>query len=441
MTLTEAAFWTKKLIYFVGAGFVLFIIFVIVMLSLKKDPTLPQYLTANYACTATRDEFLIHELEIPTLELAPGSENAVFELETLTGKGDQLPRIINMYKYNNPGQSLTSQNEAKVIAQRLGFSPDAIQRRGTTEYYWDDPTNARRLTVQARNLNFKLQTDFRQPNALPTDGELPTEDEAISIARSFLSSAGLLYEDYAKGRPIVKNINIEADGSFSQAFSKRDAELIRVDFVREKSMITIPSNIEGADTMKSQLEKQLYASKTEKMATPDGKIDVYTFDIPVVTLNPEKSNISVYIGPQNKKLKDNNIRNIYGIDYTNWVIDTTSCGTYELIPASTVASLVQEGKGSLIYLNEKNGDDVVDYTPRAVSKFTFFDISLGYYDAPSELSYLQPIYIVSGEATFTNGAKGPFYFYVPAINYDLVTDKVETVEPVQKQESSTNLLN
>ena len=76
----------------------------------------------------------------------------------------------------------------------------------------------------------------------------------------------------------------------------------------------------------------------------------------------------------------------------------------------------------MVYLNDKNGDTVAPYKPRKVSKFTILDLALGYYDAPEEQEFLQPIYVFIGEATFSDGRLGRFYFYLPAIDYSIIQD-------------------
>ena len=85
MTLTEAAFWTKRFGVIAGGAFVIFIIVILVLTLGQTDTMPPEYLTANFACTETKEEFLDHKLNIPSLNLADGSE-MVFEISTDTGK-------------------------------------------------------------------------------------------------------------------------------------------------------------------------------------------------------------------------------------------------------------------------------------------------------------------------------------------------------------------
>ncbi|MCC7290224.1 hypothetical protein IT417_03175 [bacterium] len=429
MTLTEAAHWTKRFGVIGGIGLVIMIIAVTVILALNATQDPGDFLTPNYACTELRDDFLKNKLEIPSLSLAAGSD-LVFELETQSGQVDSLPRVVNTHKFSIPGQSLNAQGESKIIAEKLGFNPNLLQRRGSAEYIWYDSKNFRTLVVQARNLNFQLRTDFTRIGAIDNSSALPNENEAINLASNYLRGKGLLFEDYFKITPKVVNINIQPNGTYTQARSRADAELLRVDFYRQKPLISVRSDLQDAKRIRDSLEKKLFKSTTDSILSDKGRIDIYNFDTIVAFQDPNHPNISVYIGPKNDrdKTQDTNARYVYGADFTYWPIDPQACGTYQLIPPQTALETVQQGKGSLIYLNEKNGDDVATYIPRKVSSFRIYNITLGYYEPQTEAKFLQPVYIISGEATLSTGVVGIFHYYVPAIDYNLVKNKIAEQE-------------
>lgn len=439
MTLTEAAFWTKRFGVIAVGAFVVFTA-IVLLLTLRGDPPLPpQYLTANYACTENREAFLEHRLEIPSLELAEGSE-MVFQIDTDTGKIDALPEIINVYRFNNPVQSVTAQADAKVLANKLGFDPDAIVRRGTESYAWVDRESGRTLEVEAKNLNFTLRTDASKIREIARENMLPSEQEARSSAVSALRSLGLYWEDYSKGNHRTTLIKVNPDGSYSKAFAPADADLIRVDFVRNKSMITIPSNIVGANSMVNTLTRKF--PEPPVVETPivnDQRIEVYTFNTLVSFPQTQRSNISVYIGAQDRGSSRRSFSGVYQIDYTYWPIQVESCGTYELITPQTAIERVQSGEGSLVYLFEVDGDDVVEYTPKRVKKFLVFDVFIVYYEDHKELEFLQPVYVVSGEAIFENDTKGLFDFFYPAINYEIVQDEIVLPEPEVVEEKGLGI--
>lgn len=425
MTLTEAAFWTKRFGVIALAMLGIFGIVVIILTTTTKKNVLPQYISANYACTEQKEEFLSSKLTIPSLKLATGSD-MYFELQTDSGKIDALPSIINVYKFDNPVQSLSSQANAKILANKLGFTAEKITRNGTESYSWSD-TN-RTLIVLSKNLNFTMKTNTTYIKKIAATGTTPSEQEAKSIAVNFLRSIGFTTSDYSNGTPTTTLININPDGSYSEAASLSEAELVRVDFNRNKSMITIPSNIVGASTMVESFKKKLGEPSTESMIVNDARLDIYTFNTAVTFLNKSKSNISVYIGVAADK-NNKYLSSIYQIDYAYWPIQETACGTYELINPNIAIERIQAGDGSLVYLNDTKGDTVVDYTPRSVKKFTILYVNLTYFESASEQQYLQPVYVISGEVIFNNDTKGEFDFYYPAIDYDNVQNKIVQPEP------------
>jgi hypothetical protein len=427
MTLTEAAYWTRRFgVLFLG-GFVFIVVALLIIVPLLNPPeTMRDILKPNYACTDTRDEFLEHQLVIPSLRLATASEELI-EIDTPTGKLDELPLIANVYEYANPGPSLIAQDQAKAIADKLGFDPEQLNRRGTIEYYWNEDAYGRRLTVDAASLNFNYSVNYRNPSALPTEKKLPTETEAASIASAFLRSKGWMLEDYSKSPPVTTLIDILPDGTFAMAPSRAEAELIRVDFYRNKPFLSIREDITNANQIKRDLERSYagYKTETTTIRTEEKRYDLFNFMAEVFHLNTQKANISVYVGSQYRRGQDYKINeNIYGIDYVGWMLQEDACGTYPLLSATTVANMIENGEASLVYLNEKNGDTVVPYQPKRVSRMSVLQVRLAYLDTQEQQRFLQPVYIIIGEALLENGIAGTFYYYMPAIDYQNLQNKI-----------------
>lgn len=436
MTLTEAAFWTKRFGVIALGAFFIFTVTILILTLREEEVAIPKYQTANYACTETREEFLEHKLEIPSLQLATGSEMS-FQIDTDTGKiEDSLPDIINVYRFDNPIQSVTAQADAKKMAEELGFNPDAIIRRNAESYVWVNNELDTTLEVQAKNLNFRFKTEAARIREAARESALPTEQEAKNYAAGVLRSLGAYPEDYSKGDHRTTYIKVNPDGSFRKASAPADADLIKVDFVRSKGMITIESNIVGAERIVQTLSRRIDDPPIIETPMVNGeRIEVYTFNTLVSFPETQRSNITVYVGAANSEIQDSTMKYIYQVDYTFWPTEVEACGTYELISPQLAIEKIQAGEGSLVYLYETNGDDIVEYTPRKVKKFNVFDIFLVYYEDREELEFLQPVYVVSGEAIFDNDSKGLFDFFYPAINYDIVQNKIELPEPEIEQDS------
>jgi hypothetical protein len=238
MTLTESAYWTKRLGIVAGVAILLIFIVLLVIFYAPKDEAPSEYLTANYACTDTGEEFLENTLKLNSLELGSESE-MIFQIETTNGQISSLPSIINVYAFEEQGQSINSQLEATTIANKLGFDEDVITRPDTRTYQWIDSTRKRTLTIDAATLNFTMTSDPDFVREISEKSTLPTKSEAISIAINALKQANLMDDDYISDTAIQKiyYIDINPDGSYSEAESSGEADLIRVDLLLQTGHI------------------------------------------------------------------------------------------------------------------------------------------------------------------------------------------------------------
>ncbi|MGI6484299.1 MAG: hypothetical protein ACOX0R_01580 [Candidatus Dojkabacteria bacterium] len=443
MTLTEASFWTKRFGVIGGAALLIILTIIIIVVYTGNKPSIPQeYLLPNYGCTEKAEEFLQKaKIEIPSLEIDPNSE-AVFNILTPTGKINELPSVVNVYKFENPTQSWSSQAYAKVLAGNLGFDKEKIIIEDIYTYKWRDNVNLRTLVVNAKNLNFTLETDPQRIRNVSDQESLPSEQSAKSTAQNILRTKGLLDNSSEYSFKITKTtyINLNADGTFSKALSASEAELIKVDFSREKSMITFSSELVGTDKMIKDFTASTGTEpQTVKRTINDKSVEFYTFDTRVVLPKSQDSNISVYIGPEDKKSKlSGGLTSTYKIDYTYWPISFDPCGTYPLIPTATAVNEVSKGNGSIAYLYEKDGDDISGYRQKNVKQFRInTNVKILYYETPEEQDFLVPIYLISGEAVFNDDTTGLFDIYYPAIDYNNIKDKVIQKQiPVEEKKNS-----
>lgn len=445
MTLTEASFWTRRF-----GVIVLVVIFIMgITLSIlfwpKKVKPPEEYLIPNYACTNTKEEFLEKAvLDIPSLKIDPASE-ALFTVNTDTGKVNTLPSVINVYKYDIQTQSSQALFEAQNIAAKLGFEKENVIGDDKDVYMWRDPVNKRRLTVYKRNMNFKLETDVEQIRTASNlyGGSLPDEMTAKTRARNILNSLGVLddtMQNTTEDSIGITFIRIDSDGTYRKSASLSQADLIRVNFRREKSMITIGSNLVGAEEMVKEMSKTVGKEPAKTTTTiNDEKVEIYTFDTLITLPRIQDTNISVYIGPENTESNlQSNLKSLYQIDFTYWPIYPDSCGTYPLITTQAALDKVMGGEGKLVYLYERDGDFVSEYMQKNVKKFTITEnVRIVYYETPEEQEYLIPVYLFSGEAEFADGIMGEFDIYYPAIDYDNIQDKRISAPPPEIEEKST----
>ena len=451
MTLTEAAYWSKRFGVVIGIFIGIIVIVLLVIFYAPKNSAPAEYLTANCACTDKKDTFISQKLNIPSLELGSGSE-LVFQVETASGQIDSLPDIVNVYAFDNPGQSLNSQLQATEIANNLGFNPDGIIRKDENTYVWLDTSRNRTLEIDARTMNFTMTASADYIRNISSSQNVPSDSEAYSLAANALRQANLLDDDYTDEDTSLKDkyyIDINPDGTYSEASSSGEADLIRIDFKRRKSMISILETIENSESMISSLEKKLinvdsdytFVESEEEVVYDGDRIKLYNFSTDVTYENPMKANISVYVGPKDSNEDADTIENIYRIEYINWPIQEYPCGTYELISPSEAIQKIQDGEGSLVSLIPKDdADTVVSYQTKTVKKFIIHLVTIAYYEPTEETEFLQPIYVVSGDAYLENDETANFVYYVPAINYDTVTDKAKTTNTTDNSDTVDSTL-
>ncbi len=378
------------------------------------------------------------------MKIDPASE-ALFTVNTDTGKVNTLPSVINVYKYDIQTQSSQALFEAQNIAAKLGFEKENVIGDDKDVYMWRDPVNKRRLTVYKRNMNFKLETDVEQIRTASNlyGGSLPDEMTAKTRARNILNSLGVLddtMQNTTEDSIGITFIRIDSDGTYRKAASLSQADLIRVNFRREKSMITIGSNLVGAEEMVKEMSKTVGNEPAKTTTTiNDEKVEIYTFDTLITLPRIQDTNISVYIGPENTESNlQSNLKSLYQIDFTYWPIYPDSCGTYPLITTQAALDKVMGGEGKLVYLYERDGDFVSEYMQKNVKKFTITEnVRIVYYETPEEQEYLIPVYLFSGEAEFADGIMGEFDIYYPAIDYDNIQDKRISAPPPEIEEKST----
>ncbi len=411
MTLTEAAEFTHKAKKYIliPVGIIMFVWFVIRAI---MPPTTypPEYITPDFMCGP------LPELTIEGLDV---EGDITYKIETTEGGIPDLPKVVNVFKYDHPGQSLFALREAQQTAELLKFNKDKYTRISETEYQWSDPLTKRTLIIETSNQNVRMTTDFTDPSVNTREGTLPSKEEAIQIAQTYLQSVSLLTRDFSAGPKITHLVQIGVNGQLSKAPSLREADFIRVDFTRSRDLITIDPELVEAEELGTTLQDDLINEDTTTIQ-PSGSSSKEVKRLPTHVFNesPYYGTVSVLVGG----LKDSNTREhtIFGLESYNWIVPQLPCGTYSLISAQEAVRRVQSGEAALTYLLEKDGDDVIPYETREVVSMTIFEVTLGYYDTMERQDWLQPIYVISGDAQFASGVFGTFYFYVPAVDYKAI---------------------
>ncbi|MFH1547307.1 MAG: hypothetical protein ABIC57_02365 [bacterium] len=427
MTLTEAAKFSKKAtkLFLLSVGLILtgWIVYNIINPSLGIPD---DYLEPNNMCGII-DELTLNSLTIST-------PNTNFQVEMASGAIPKIAEVVNVYKYANPGHNLWGLEEAQMKAEALGFTVSAYSRKGSTIYEWTDKDTNQTLTVDTANQNFTLTTDFANNNIDTLKQYLPNETDAKRIALNFLSQKNLLTSDYSDGYQVVIPIEVTANGEFREAASIADSDLVRVDLFRYKDLITVSPDLVDTNQIGSSLQEQLEQEKTTYVTTNGTEEEVKQYATAVIADSPILGNIQIYLG--GNEYSNTSKPNVFAVNYVNWIIGDSPCGTYRLITPQAAVKRVQDREGYLVHLLEDEGDRLATYEPKAVKNLTIFKVELVYLDLEEEQNYMQPIYLISGEAEFDGGVYGEFYYYVPAVDYDVIPADAGT--PQTTQDSTSN---
>lgn len=403
MSLTETMFWTKRIGIGIIAAFLLFIPLRLIWIIAENSNEIRERQTelpyASYGFGP------LPEISLTSLSLAPGSV-PTYQLETPAGEFPEVPPVVHVYKIKEKIQSLTALDEAKELANDLGFKVEPSKITNTSQYRWTDGSG-RILTIDLSTQNFQLTTDFSKDSFKDSSFTVPDLTKAESIVLNFLKGKNLTDASYeTDGYLNSTYLKADSNGEYLIANSLSEAEFVRVDLYREFPLIVLSE--EEADLLDDYLK---------------GKVELDEEDVPkeyrtaVKTPSVIKGNISLII--RHTSLSSPGA--IYDFNYNFWEVDTLTSETYYTRTPAEAWEDVQNGQAYLRYLVDKEGEPYKTYTPIDVDQFLVYDISLVYLETAETSDYLQPIYMIRGEARSTNTTGKPdldFVYYTKAIvNY------------------------
>lgn len=376
MTLTEVSYWTKRAGLALTIVLLLFIPLRLVYLIAKSGA--PIQLRGELPF-ASQGYGTLPAVSLVGLEL-PENVTPQYQLETAAGEFPEVPPVVQVYDLPEKRQSLTTLDEAKLLAAKMNFDSEPIREANTSIYNWTDQIG-RRLRYDASTQNFRLSTDFTKD--VYEDVVVPTTEEAKEDAQRYLNSLKLLSQDYINGFQDATYLKFGNNGEYLVANSQSEADLVRVDFFREIQMLQL------TDEEKQILEK--YRKKEINLDPEDVPEPIITS---IITEDVISSNI--YVIFRNDNLSQAGA--IYELGHTSWPIDTSATETYYTRTPAEAWEDVKNGNAHLRYLVRQGGEPYTDYTPVAVEQFLIYEITMVYLETEAAQDYLQPVYLVRGEA-------------------------------------------
>lgn len=280
--------------------------------------------------------------KLPALQFPDQNRpDLALKLETVTGAAPDLGDRAHVFFMPAKRANLLALERAINQAARLGFTlPPA--KLTDTSYRWTNstplPTN---LDMDIIYGHFTLTASWQQDPSLLDATNLPSSTQAVIEAQDYLADAGLLPEDLKTGRTQVSFWRSSV-GDFIPALSLSESEFVQVDLFRQD--------------------------------LPAGK---------VYTATPTAGLVQIIFSGNT-----NTGKRIIGLTYNYFPVNYDQSATYPLKTSAQAWQELQSGQG------------YIAQPPTTGNIATVRRVSLGFYDAPTPQTFLQPIYIFEGDANF-----------------------------------------
>ena len=336
-TLTQTAYWTRKILLF---GAIALVAIIVLKISLgiigntwrKFSPPAPPPPTVTFGS--------LPKLVFPNTPA--GEPKLTFRLETIQGDLPKLPSQAKVYFMPKPGPNLLALDRARQKAQKMGFRSE-VEKISDVVYRWDDqkkpPTI---LEMDINSVNFHLLYPYQTDQAILGQKNLPTNQQAAQEAKNFLLSNDLLAADLATGSAEFEYLKFIIP-QLIPAISLSEADFVRVNLFRT-----------GLDGLK------------------------------ILPPNPKEALISFLFSGAREFGK-----RLIEINYNYSSIDTETFSTYPLKTAALAWQEMQSGRGDIANLGQNPEGNI-----------TIRQVYLAYYDSQEPQNFLQPIFVFEGDRNF-----------------------------------------
>jgi len=170
--------------------------------------------------------------KIPKIQF-PDKEVAIYQfvLETPDGSLPDFGDRVKVYFIPRSGSTILALENAKRLAKDLDFAgqPQKVNE-GTYKF---EGGLGYTLTVNALSGNFDVRYPYLNDQTLIDPKDLPDEERAVQIAKTYLSQSRKLTEDIGQGVSELGYYKI-MPGGLVEAASLSEADLLRVDLFRNR---------------------------------------------------------------------------------------------------------------------------------------------------------------------------------------------------------------
>lgn len=338
-SLTETAHYTRK---FIKISAVLVVILIIGRITLKafKDAWTKSHPPPPPPPTVAFGK--LPKIVFPEPNLPTDGPKLSYKLETVQGGLPTIATITNIYFMPKKEPNLLALDRANEQVKKIGFvqRPELID---ANRYRWKtDSSPATSLEMDIGSGNFQMFYEYQIDQELLNSKYLPTNEQAATETKNFLTVNELMAPDLANGTAEFDYLKASYPNLITTV-SLSEADFIRVNLFR------------------STLN-----------------------DLKVLPPNPKKSLISFLFSGSREPTK-----RIVEINYTYWPVSLDNFATYPLKPISYAWNQVQAGEAYIA-----NPGQNID------GKITIRQVYLAYYDSETPQNYMQPIYVFEGDKNF-----------------------------------------
>ncbi len=331
-SLTYTAYVSRKIIRFGGLG-----VLALVVVYWVIGAAWAAYLAAHPPYTAPTVRFGI----LPKIVFSQKTiDKKEFNLELANDVFPKFKDQTNVYVIYRSKSVIGALEEAKKTAGLIGFNGQPIEA-STGIYQFVDSTTNRTLVMNVLADSFKLNYDYLNDQTLLNPDNMPNGDEAVSMAKAFLSQAGKLYKDLDEGTSKITLWKI-GFGALTEVKGLTDTNIIRVDFFR----------------------KQLDSERN------------------IVSESLDKSSVSVLLSGSSVAAKK-----IVEVNYKYINVDDSAPSTYPIKTPEVALADMKLG----YYWPAK------DVETKTV---TIRKVSLAYFEPITPVQFLQPVYVFEGDGGF-----------------------------------------
>jgi len=223
-TLTETAYYSRRIIKFGSIGLAVFLVARFLVLTgiayykkLNPPPAPPPTVAFGVL-----PKLVFGEEKQPELN---------YRLETVSGVTPDLGDKATVYFMPVRQANLLALERMTDLAKKLDFD-GAPEQLSAKNYVWrrDNPIPAT-LTADIVSGSFVVKVSWQQDPTILSALNLPNAQEAIVEGQRFLQSAGIFAEDLLLGKAEVSFYKSDVN-EFVEAVSLSEAEFVRVDFFR-----------------------------------------------------------------------------------------------------------------------------------------------------------------------------------------------------------------